>query len=164
VPAELERQLGAYDTDTDILAALAATAVFHGGPDTDRHILRAVRQLTDRPPVPASFMYPLAHARQYPALRIVTAAGVAAVSASREDLLVPLLLRTTSASANSAQETPLVQYLHPDKVLSSHALALMPLYQVSPPRWRQSHYLRRSCRAALSGPRAPSWCLAAVDR
>ena len=33
--AELERQLASYDADTDVLAALAATATFHGEADTD---------------------------------------------------------------------------------------------------------------------------------
>jgi hypothetical protein len=41
--AELERQLTDYDSDTDVLTALAATAAFHGGLDSDALVLRAVR-------------------------------------------------------------------------------------------------------------------------
>ena len=151
VPAELERQLAAYDTDTDILTALAATAIFHGGPDTDGLILRAARLLAERPRVTGHYMYPLANVRRYPALRIVTAAGVAAVAANRDALLISLLLRTTSATLeNSHEEIPLVRCLYPQRVFAPEAFRMMPRYQVSPPRWRESHYLRTSCRAAFA--------------
>jgi hypothetical protein len=52
--AELERQLASYDADTDVLAALVATATFHGGPDTDVLVLRAVRRVAELPRVMGS--------------------------------------------------------------------------------------------------------------
>jgi hypothetical protein len=81
--AELERQLGSYDADTDVLTALGAAATFHGGPDTDDLVLRAARRIAEPPRVTGSFQPVLADARRYPALRLVTAAGVAAVAAGR---------------------------------------------------------------------------------
>jgi hypothetical protein len=61
IAAELERQLGSYDTD--VLTALAATATFHGSPDTDDIVLRAARRIAEpprmTPPVSTSGRVPL---------------------------------------------------------------------------------------------------------
>ena len=134
VAAELERQLTSYDSDTDVLAALAATAAFHGDADTDALVVRAIRRVAEVPRNLSVFQEALGSARRYPALRLATCAGVAAVAAGREGLLVRLLVQTTSAAlSNSGEETPLVWCLHPWRVLQT-----------------ASHYLRMSCRAALA--------------
>ena len=70
VVAELGRQLAVYDADTDILASLAATAIFHGTPETDPLILRAVRRLADHHRISNGFLIAvLDGVRRYPALR-----------------------------------------------------------------------------------------------
>lgn len=128
--AELERQLADYDTDTDVLAALTATAIFHGNPDTDAVILRAARRMAERPRLTGAYHEALGAARRYPALRIATCAGVAAVAAGRDDFLVPLLVGTTSSTLeNSDDDVPLVWCLHPWRVLEARAVTRMPQYQ-----------------------------------
>jgi hypothetical protein len=151
--AELERQLASYDADTDILAALAATAAFHGDADTHALVLRAVHRVAEVPRVMSTFQEALGNARRYPALRLATCTGVAAVAASRAGLLVPLLVQSTSAAlSESGEEKPLVWCLHPWRVFQpADAYRLMPQYQPNQvPRWPDSRYLRMSCRAALA--------------
>jgi hypothetical protein len=143
--AELEWQLASYDADTDVLAAVAATVAFHGGADTDALVLRAVRRVAEVPRDLSVFQEALGSARRYPALRVATCVGVAAVAAGREGLLVPLLVQTTSAAlGDSGQETPLVWCLHPWRVFQpADAHRLMPRYQPNRiPSQPASHYLR----------------------
>jgi hypothetical protein len=149
---ELERQLTSYDADTDVLAALAATAAFHGDADTDALVVRAVRRVAEVPRDLGSFLEALGDARRYPALRLATCAGVAAVAAGREGLLVPLLVQTTSAAlSNTGEETPLVWCLFPWRVILADVAARMPQDQPNRvPSQPASHYLRMSCRAALA--------------
>ena len=92
MPADLERQLANYDTDTDVLTALAATAAFHGSPCTDDLVLRAARRMAEPPRLTGSFQPVLADAQRYPALRLVTTARLAAAIAGREGLLIRLLV------------------------------------------------------------------------
>jgi hypothetical protein len=115
VVAELDRQLTAYDADTDIITALAATATFHGVPETDQVIQRALRRLAERPRISSGFSLDvLAGVRRYPALRLLTCMGVAAVAAGRESLLMRLLIQTTTSTMeNSAEDVSLVRALHP---------------------------------------------------
>ena len=54
---ELGRQLADYDSDTEVLTALAAAGIFHGPADdvrVDNLILRAVRRLADQPRPPGT--------------------------------------------------------------------------------------------------------------
>jgi len=149
--AELERQLADYDTDTDLLTALAATATFHGGPGTDDLVLRSARRLAEPPRMTTTYQEVLADARRYPALRLVTAAGVAAVAAHREELLLPLLVQTSSSTLELNGDASLIWSLHPWRVFHTDIVLLMPQYQPgSQPRWPASRYLRASCRSALA--------------
>ena len=165
--AELERQLASYDADTDVLAALAATATFHGEADTDALILRAVHRVTGVPRPMGSFQVALGNARRYPALRVATCVGIAAVAADREGLLVPLLVQTASVElSDSGEETPLVRCLHPWRVFQpADAYRLMPQYQLNQiPRQPESRYLRMSCRTALADVTDDREYTAAFDR
>jgi SIR2-like domain len=163
--AELERQLGSYDTDTDVLTALAATATFHGSPDTDDLVLRAARRMAEPPRLTGSFQPVLADARRYPALRLVTASGVAAVAAGREGLLIRFLVQTSSSTLELNGEAQLAWCLHPWRVLHAEAARLMPQYQPnSRPIWPASRYLRASCRPALADLTDDSEYAAAFDR
>jgi hypothetical protein len=154
VVAELGRQLAVYDADTDILASLAATAIFHGTPETDPLILRAVRRLADHHRISSGFLVAILDGvRRYPALRLVTCVGVAAVAAGRESLLVPLLIQTTTSTMDtSTGDFPLVRALHPRRVFQGLAvLAQVPrLATGAQTRWPHSRYLRLSCREALA--------------
>jgi len=152
IAAEMERQLSDYDADTDILTSLVATATFHGSSDIEALVLRVARRLSDQKLLTGSYLEPLARARRYPALRVVTAICVAAVIAKREALLVPLLLETTARDALSSTSEPLIWYLHPWRVIESHMARLMPQYQpTSIPKSPDSRYLRASCRSAFGG-------------
>jgi hypothetical protein len=154
VVAELDRQLADYDADTDILASLAATATFHGTPETDPLILRAVRRLAEHHRISSGFLLVvLGGVRRYPALRLVTCVGVAAVAAGRESLLVPLLIQTTTSTMeNSTGDFPLVRALHPWRVFQGLVtLAQIPrLAMGGQMRSPHSRYLRLSCRDALA--------------
>jgi hypothetical protein len=164
---ELERQLTDYNTDTDVLATLAATATFHGSADTDAVILRAVRRLAERPRGPNVTQMVLERARRYPALRVATCVGVAAVAAGREALLVPLLVRTSSSTLeNSEDDVPLVWCLYPARVLETDATIVhMPQYHPNQvPRWPASRFLRVSCRDALADITDESEYTKAFDR
>ena len=139
------RQLGSYDADTNVLTALAATATFHGRPDTDDLVLRAHAGSPEPPRVTGSFQPVLADARRYPALRLVTAAGVAAVAAGREGLLIGFLVQTSSSTLELNGEAQLAWSLHPWRALHSEAAVLMPRYQPSSrPIWPASGYPRRA--------------------
>lgn len=163
--AELERQLADYDTDTDVLTALAATATFHGGSDADDLVLRAARRLAEPPRLTTVYQEVLANARRYPALRLVTAVGVAAVAAHREELLFPLLVQTSSATLELNDDAPLIWSLHPWRVFHSDLARLMPQYQPSSqPIWPASRYLRASCRPALADFTDDREYAAAFDR
>jgi hypothetical protein len=166
VAAELERQLADYDSDTEVLAALVATTAFHGDSDSDVHILRVVRRLTSRPRLTSWSVDALGAARRYPALRIVTCIGVAATASGREDLLVSLLSRTTSATLDLADgEVALLRCLYPASVLDGDALKLVPRYQLDVgATYPSSRYLRTSCRVPLSDVTDGREYAAAFDR
>jgi hypothetical protein len=165
IAAELERQLGNYNTDTDVLTALAATTTFHGSPDTDDLVLRAARRMAEPPRLTGSFQPALADARRYPALRLVTAAGVAAVAARREGVLIRFLVQTSSSTLELNGTAQLAWSLHPRRVLHAETARLMPQYQPpSQPRWLASRYLRLSCRPALTDLTDDSEYEAAFDR
>jgi hypothetical protein len=151
VAAELERQLSDYDSDTDVLTALVATATFHGGTDVDALVLRVVRCLCERQVLVGVYLPSLANARRYPVLRVVTAIGVAAVAARREALLVPLLLDISAYDRETSKDAPLVWWLHPWRVIERPIAKLMPRYQPnSVPKIPESSYLRASCRVAFA--------------
>ena len=146
-----------------MLIALAATVTFHGGPDTDGLVLRAAAGWPS-PPFFGSSQPVISDARGYPALRLVTAVGVAAVAAHREHLLTPLLVRTSSSTLDINGEAPLAECLLPQRVIHDEA-ALMPQYQTtSRPPWPASHYLKGSCRAALADLTDDTEYAAAFDR
>lgn len=162
--AELERQLFDYDTDTDVITALAATATFHGGPDADDLVLRTARRLAEPPRLTGSYQEALADARRYPALRLVTAVGVAAVAAHREELLFPLLVKTSSSTLELNADGTLIWSLHPWRVIHTVARR-MPQYQPSSvPIWPASRYLRASGRTALAEFTDDSEYATAFDR
>lgn len=168
VVTELDRQLADYDADTDVLAALAAAATFHGTHETDPLILRAVRRLAGRPRISSGFSLDVLNGvRRYPALRLVTFVGVAAVAAGRESLLVPLLIQTTTSTMeNSIGDFPLVQALHPWRVFQSlTALAQIPRLAIGGHlRSPHSRYLRLSCREALADVTDDDEYVRAFDR
>ena len=162
--AELEIQLRGYDIDTEVLAALAATTTFHGSSDTDGLVLRAVRRMAQPARVFEPHQPVISDARGYPALRLVTTVGVAAVAGHREHLLIPLLVRTSSTTLDINGEAPLVECLLPQRVIHDEA-AFMPQYQSGPrPRWPASRYLKGSCRAALADLTDDAEYAAAFDR
>jgi SIR2-like domain len=161
---ELESQLSGYDIDTEVLIALSATVTFHGGPDSDDLVLRAARRTAQPPRVFGSHQPVIADARGYPALRLVTAVGVAAVAAHRERLLIPLLVGTSSSTLDISGEASLAECLLPQRVIHDEA-ALMPQYQpTSRPVWPASHYLKGSCRATLADLTDDTEYAAAFDR
>jgi len=165
VAPELERQLADYDSDTDVITALAATAVFHGRPDIDDLVLRAARRLAEPPRMFGTSNPALAGARRYPALRLVTAAGVSAVAAGREELVIRLLVETSSSTLENTGDTRLIWCLHPWRVIDNDVARLMPQYQQgSRPIWPASHHLRSSCRAALTEVTDDGEYTAAFDR
>jgi SIR2-like domain len=149
--AEIIRQIADYDLDTDVLMALAATAAFHGSPGTDDLVLRAARRIAEPPRLPQTIHPPLAGLRGYPALRLVTAIGVAAVAAHREELLYPLLVQTTSATLALNGTPPLISCVHPWRVITDDAVKLtaqwLPTSQHVLPA---TVHLRNSCRLALA--------------
>lgn len=168
--AELGRQLAGYDSDTDILAALAATATFHAvdtnGAHTDDLVLRAVRRLAEPPRLAGASNDVLAFARRYPALRLATCVGVAAVAAGREGLLFRVMVETQSSTLEySGDEVPLVWALHPSRVFGE-VTGLLPQFASlgGRPRWPASRYLRISCRTALTEVTDEREYAAAFDR
>lgn len=169
VEDELGRQLADYDSDTDVLTALAATATFHGSTIddafTDDPVLRAIRRLAEPPrPADAASINVLAFARRYPALRLVTCVGVAAVAASREGLLFRALVQTQSSTLeDSAGAVCLVWALHPSRVLGEMTGPLTQFCSARPP-WPASRHLRISCRTALAEMTDESEYAAAFDR
>jgi hypothetical protein len=105
--------------------------------------------------------------RRYPALRLVTCVGVAAVAAGRESLLVPLLIQTTTSTMeNSIGDFPLARALHPWRVFQSlDTLARIPrLIMGRQLRLPHSRYLRLSCREALADVTDDSEYVRAFDR
>ncbi len=169
VEDELERQLADYDSDTDVLTALAATTTFHGGTIdeafSDDPALRAIRRLAERPrPADAASINVLAFARGYPALRLVTCVGVAAVAAAREGLLFRALVETQSSTLDdSGGAVRLVWALHPSRVLGEMTGPLTRFSSARPP-WPASRHLRASCRTALAEVTDESEYAAAFDR
>lgn len=162
---ELERQLADYDTDTDTVTALAATATFHGGTDPDDLVLRAARRLAEPPRMTGAYQEILADARRYPALRLVTAVGVAAVAAHREQFLLPLLVKTSSSTLELNEDGALIWSLHPWRVIHAEVGRRMPQYQPGlGPIWPAGRYLRASCRSALADFTDDSEYAAAFNR
>jgi hypothetical protein len=169
--AELGRQLADYDSDTDVLTALAAAAIFHG-PADDTHaddlILRAVRRLAEPPRLPSTYTDFLAGARWYPALRLTTCVGIAAVASGREGLLFRVLVETRSSKFESSEaEVPLVSAVYPGRVfVRDDVTSLLPQFAGlgGGPRWPPSHYLRTSCRAATEDLTDEREYAAAFDR
>ncbi len=95
----------------------------------------------------------------------MTAIGVAAVAAHREQLLVALLVQTTSATLELNGDASLIWCLHPSRVFRADVASLMPQYQPrSQPRWPASHYLRAGCHAALAEITDEREYTAAFDR
>ena len=167
--AELGRQLADYDSDTDVLAALAAAAIFHGDAHADDLILRSVRRLAELPRHLAGASFgELPGARRYPSLRLATCAGVAAVAADREDVLFRALVETRSSTLGDAgDEVSLVSALYPGRVFVNDAVTIL-LPQLAGPgrrtRWLASRYLRISCRTALAEVTDEREYAAAFDR
>jgi len=167
--AELGRQLADYDSDTDTLTALAAAAIFHGGDTddapTDDLVLRAVRRLAEPSRLVGASIDVLAYARRYPALRLATCVGVAAVAAGREGLLFRALVETQSSTLEySGDDVSLVWVLHPSRVFGE--VPVLPQFSSTGgrPRWPASRYLRTSCRTALAEVTDEREYAAAFDR
>jgi hypothetical protein len=169
--AELGRCLSDYDSDTDALTAVGAAAVFHADAD-DMHpddiILRAVRRLAKPPRAPGSYTDFLEGARRYPALRLATCVGVAAIAAGREGLLFRVLVETRSSRFESDAEVPLASALFPGRVLPrGDVMRLLPQL-AGPgggrPSWPASQYLRVSCRSAMEEMTDDREYTAAFDR
>lgn len=165
---ELGRQLSDYDSDTDVLITLAATAIFHGA-ETDDLVLRALRRLAEPPRSLGTSISALLAARRYPAHRLATAIGVTAVAAGREALLFRALVETQSRTLEiSGEAVALVWALHPWRVFEPASVAgLLPQLANNvggSMRWPASRYLRASCQLALAGLADEREYRAAFDR
>lgn len=170
--AELGRCLSDYDSDTDVLTAAAAAAIFYSTADdarADDIILRAVRRMAKPPRAPGSYTDFLEGARRYPALRLVTCVCVAAVAAGREGLLFRVLVETRSSRFDSFEaEVPLASALFPGRVFARGDVTSLLPQLGGPgggrPPWPASRYLRVSCRSAMEEMTDDREYAAAFDR
>lgn len=105
--------------------------------------------------------------RRYPALRLATCVGVAAVASRREGLLFRALVGTLSSRYPSEAEVPLANVLYPGRVFVREEVTGRLPHSAGlggGSRWPVSRYLRVSCRAALGELTDEREYTAAFDR
>jgi hypothetical protein len=142
-------QRTAYETETQTLARLLATGVFHGEETQDAFWLRILQRImATRKPFAGSFNNATEAMRHYPALLCLWTMGVSAVLSKREQVLARLLLDATwTPFFSKPVPQPAVQCLNPSRILV--------IDDQGPPglRWLypQSRHLRAACRDVLRG-------------
>lgn len=107
---ELQRELLRNATgEIESVAALVATVVYWGGPSSDRWWVEDVRRLSTRSAVGGTVS--LLDLPRVPGLVMLWTAGVAAVAAGRDDLLVALLTMPSVRDPNSGREASPIELL-----------------------------------------------------
>ena len=142
-----QEQLTRYGAETETVARLLATGVFHGEEAQASLWLRSLqRVISARRPITGSFNAESEAMRHYPAFLCLWAMGVSAILAEREDLLARFLVEPTwTPIFGDRQPQSAVRCLNPTRVVVADDAA--PGGQ----RWLypQSRHVRAACRDAL---------------
>jgi hypothetical protein len=152
VLADFDAELASMRTESDTLLYLLATGVFHDDGSHDRVWLRAVERLmAARGRVDGAFSESLDARRQYPALLAVWVAGIAAITAGRENFLARLLTEPTwRPQFNDRTPRPAADVLRPIWLLDPDWLNKLPRWGGGPGwRYPSSHLLRLEGREAV---------------
>ncbi len=137
---------------TEPLLSLLTTGVFHNSTraHTDLWIAVVQRLLQARGMPTGTFNEAREHARHYPALLALRAAGTLAAHLDREDVLLRLLTEPTWRDPFGRHDRqPAYQSLHGYRVASSDAVNAMPRWKGQRWLYPPSHLLRADLREPL---------------